>query len=366
MCAGLFCGCLISRRLWLSSRLYPLSPVLGFPALSSPWDGWFFWAALAVLALIPLARNPRPWIALFLAVAIVAALQDQSRWQPWFYQYLFMLAALGLSHERNPEAGLNTCRLILASAYIWSGLSKLNPRFLETVVPRLLEPLTKQSPGKLAYATAVAESMIGVALLFPRSRRVAVWCGVAMHLGILASIGPLGSRFNPVIWPWNVAMIAFLWLLFGRSENTAREILWSKSFVFQKAVLILFGLAPALGFFGLWDSYLSFSLYSGNLDSASIYLSDASYDRLPGDFGDWVYEEAPNLNRLSIRDWSLGELNVPAYPEPRIFRNLARHLCTETGSPADLRLVIEHKLTLLGGGGESVETCAGLAKYNRP
>ena len=69
-----------------------------------------------------------------------------------------------------------------------------------------------------------------------------------MHLFILIAIGPLGRNFNVVVWPWNLAMIAFLLILFFRrtDEPTLHDIVWGRGFVFQKVALILFGVMPAL------------------------------------------------------------------------------------------------------------------------
>jgi hypothetical protein len=36
----------------------------------------------------------------------------------------------------------NTCRLIVATTYFWSGLQKANAGFFEATYPRLVEPLT--------------------------------------------------------------------------------------------------------------------------------------------------------------------------------------------------------------------------------
>jgi hypothetical protein len=92
-------------------------------------------------------------------------------------------------------------------------------------------------------------------------------------------LGPLGRHFNAVIWPWNLAMIAFLLILFfGRNNQPAlRDIVWGQGFAFQKVVLIIFGVLPALSFFHLWDDYLSSALYTGNTNSGVIYLSDDAF-----------------------------------------------------------------------------------------
>ena len=74
-----------------------------------------------------------------------------------------------------------------------------------------------------------------------------------MHVFIPAAIGPLGRNYNTVVWPWNVAMVAFLLLLFFRpaDEPRARDIVWGSGFAFQKLVLVLFLAMPALHLFNL-------------------------------------------------------------------------------------------------------------------
>jgi hypothetical protein len=51
---------------------------------------------LALLGAIVIARRPRALILTFVGLLTVLALLDQTRWQPWVYQYLFMFGALGL------------------------------------------------------------------------------------------------------------------------------------------------------------------------------------------------------------------------------------------------------------------------------
>src|SRR5438309_10905600 len=45
-------GMIASRRLWLSSRDYPMLPVTSwFPSLPAPWDGWLLGMMLISLVL---------------------------------------------------------------------------------------------------------------------------------------------------------------------------------------------------------------------------------------------------------------------------------------------------------------------------
>jgi hypothetical protein len=186
-------------------------------------------------------------------------------------------------------------------------------------------------------------------------------------------IGPLGRGFNAVVWPWNFAMIAFLLILFlrrpafGRNEEPGpRDMIWGRAFAFQKIVLVLFGVMPVLSFFNLWDHYLSSALYSGNRNDGIVYMSDDVFDRLPDGIEDYVYEDGPNSNSLSLYDWSLGEMNVPAYPEVRIYKNVTSRICgyalSGSGDASGVELVVEGKFALADSDRRSVYDCSGVQR----
>ena len=85
------------------------------PPLDRPWL-----ILLPLLVAIVLARRPRGHIIAFVLARLLSYI-DQSRWQPWFYQFLFMLGALtpcpwGGQDTNKREATLNVCRLIVACA----------------------------------------------------------------------------------------------------------------------------------------------------------------------------------------------------------------------------------------------------------
>src|SRR5688572_8473665 len=83
----------------------------------------------------------------------VLASRDQMRWQPWFYQYAFMLAALGFCspdvHEEKRETLLNSYKLIVANIYFYSGLQKFNPAFVNDILPWMFQPIAKVLPPSL-------------------------------------------------------------------------------------------------------------------------------------------------------------------------------------------------------------------------
>ncbi len=370
MLLGLLAGLALSQKLWLSSRLYPLTPVFPFiRPYNPPADRVVFYAVIFLLALLCIAPK-RHFLIAALALLFLLAMQDQSRWQPWFYQYVLMLLVLAFAGDSREEALLNTCCMIVAATYFWSGLAKFNPHFINELFPALLEPLAGKRLAhdpivhSLGVTAAFIESATGAALLFPRVRVTALSCAIAMHLFIFISLGPLGHNFNGVVWPWNAAMIAFLFILFFRRTKPFgfREVVWGRNFLFQRIVFLLFGVMPALSFFGLWDQYLSSALYSGNRNSGVIYMTDAVYDRLPGELQNYVTDEGPNRNGLDINSWSYFELSVPSYPEIRIYRSVARKFCSYASDGAGIELRIEDKLTVISNNRQRVYRCADLQR----
>ena len=352
LCAAMLCGFMLSPRLWLTARTYPHAPVWdALPALPTPWDWLLLGLLLVTLGIIIGRDRPRPALLAFVTLAGLWSLWDQTRWQPWFYQYLFLFAALafGADPERR-QASLNACRLIIAGTYFWSGLQKANWTFAHEDFPWLMGPLLKQLPaswhefiGGHAWGAALAESVIGLGLLVWPLRPVAIVGALVMHLLILFNLGPWGHAWNTVIWPWNVAMMMFVVLLFTRTRPLKPwHILWPRRFPLARVTLLLFGIMPLFNFFDCWDSYLSAALYSGNTPDARIFINQEVLDRLPDDVRQHVYERQPSADdpepdcpyEVNVLSWSLAEMNVPPYPAERVFRALARRLAQWPASAA--------------------------------
>jgi hypothetical protein len=97
----------------------------------------------------------------------------------------------------------------------------------------------------------------------------------------LYSFGPLGLNWNSVVWPWNVVMIALILILFWNTDVTFADIVWRNKFVYQKVVLVLLGVLPALSFIGRWPSDLSLALYTDNLTEANVLISEPVKRELP-------------------------------------------------------------------------------------
>jgi hypothetical protein len=102
--AGLLAGFALSHTLWVGPRLYPLTPVLPSLTWFKPPIDWIVFSLL-IASLVALAIAPRRGIlAAAITLLLLVAVQDQSRWQRWFYQYALLLLALGTRNSKSSSA----------------------------------------------------------------------------------------------------------------------------------------------------------------------------------------------------------------------------------------------------------------------
>jgi hypothetical protein len=112
-------------------------------------------------------------------------------------------------------------------------------------------------------------------------------------------------------------------------------------------VVGLCGLLPALSFFGWWDSYFSFALYSANVARADLYVTQTFRDHLPGRLQTYV-DPVENFNPafqlpyvFEHPRWGAAEMHVPPLPEPRAFAVLFRRLAVYATNEGDCWMIVE-------------------------
>jgi hypothetical protein len=350
---ALGCCLVLSAKLWVSTRLFPLAPVShSLPAIRFPLDYVCFACLLALLLTISIAARPRKLVLAFVCLATALSLWDQNRWQPWFFQNVCILGALAFLAWRKPEAennraALNVCRLIIICGYFWSGLQKLNVNFVRqtwpemtSFLPHFWQSVVNGFPSWIIVIIPLTEIFIGIGLLTLRFRDAAVLLAITIHVLILSLL--IASGENTVVWPWNLAMILFAFMLFWQDKQTgAAEILFRKN-AFHALVVILFGALPALSFINLWDSYLSAALYSGNTRQAVIYVTPAVINLLPPTTCRHIWQSTEPFF-LDVNRWAFGELNVPVYPEARVYRTVAEEICRYAKNDSGVRLRIKSR-----------------------
>lgn len=371
---------LVSHRAWLSSgRDYPLVPVIdGLPQPPYPLDWLLLGAMAAALLGMSFARRPAPYLAVVLAVSGVWMVLDQTRWQPYLLTYLagtacLLLGELPSVRAAAPPLGWHMApfQLSLAATWAYSGLHKFNLLYVERQFPMLVGPLVTRlgvAQSQVArvmfwpgLASAALEAGLGLALLWPRTRRLAVVGLTLMHAFIMLLLGPLGHSINSVVWPWNAAVVAALWLLFwpraasdrfdgfvrgwwlrlrGRGGQPAPpplRLAWL-------AAIVFFALLPVLSFARMWDASLSFQMYAAKQQIVRIHYRPEQRATLPP--AALRGERGPG--EVDLHRWAMREMNIVPVLETRVVTRIGRQVARRAPD-ADVRVVIGGPPALLTG-----------------
>lgn len=314
VCAGFAAGIALSLPLWYSAaRLYPRAPIVR--GWSLPSYAELILVACLLGALAAVGIRPRP-IATVCALALVAVFTafDQSRLQPWVYEYSLLLGALGLARK---DTALKACRLIVVALYFWSAIQKMNVTFLMKTWPELTPtPLWNRA----GWIVPLAEIAVAIGLCIVPLRRPAIVAAVATHaviFGLLVSSGE-----NRVVWPWNIASALLAIVLFWPDRKRIAVPRDMPARVFVSAVWVL----PVLNFFGAWDAYLSFALYAGNTMQAVVLVPPESIAGLPEVIRRNTWQSSEPMF-VDLNRWSYDELAVPAYPARRVMTAIGMEVC---------------------------------------
>jgi hypothetical protein len=326
---------IIGWRMFTANRLFPTAPVFeSFDKLPVAVHVIIFLLSLLLIALAFFFPKNKFILAGLLIVEISSCLLDQNRWQPWEYQCIFIVFIFLVNRNRQ-AAIIPLFTFILVSTYFYSGCNKLNVGFLDNVWVQMMLRSFLKIPVTVArqpwlyycgYLLALFELVAGAALLFLKTRKTVAKSLILMHLFVLILLGPFGLNYNAIIWPWNIAMIGYLYIIFIRKNEYA----FSFKPIFQswnKLVFICWGILPMLGIFGYWDGFLSSSIYSGKSPRMVICIRDASKCRELKPFYNKNHAKVcDGGTSISLLTWSLSETNVVRNPELRVLKQIQKKL----------------------------------------
>lgn len=356
LCAATLSAMAVSPKLWIADRPYPTVPALdSLPTL--PQVPTVALSCLLVLSVLFVALHPAPSFASMAPPAIGTGLVlfDINRLQPCIYQYMLTFAALAWVNWSDPEsprsrAAWATAAFIVASIYFWSGTQKANMVFAKEVFPFLTHPLGTRLAGQLEpfwFVAPVFETSVGILLFLPRTRIWGLAGTVAMHAFLLVALGPFGQNTNSIVWPWNFWTMAMAFILFWGNDLGILSRAWTAPV--GKVIVVLVGILPALNYVDRWDGYLSMSYYSGRLLDGWIYLTARGVDQLPARYKlgspAWV-EESPGRFRLNVTRWANDRMNVPPYPEPRVYLSVVERLEQSGVGRAEISLRVRDRNAL--------------------
>jgi len=343
-------GFLLSPKLWINEgRFFPvIQPFEGIPVLPSPYDIILLSLFIALSVIWIFYDKRRVGIAA-IASLLAILVQDQMRWQPWVYLYLLMLVPFLTQSSKTGNKRLLFISLqwIVAGVYIWSGIHKLNSNFLDGTFSEMYKAagvrLDFQTWREAGYVIPILEISIGAALLTIKFRKIGIYAAFVTHVVILFYFSPIVQNQNSVIYPWNIAMIGFVFLLFwGLKENILISILKMRSSVLMTLMIFMVWVFPIINLFGYWDHYLSFSLYSNKPSEFYFAVEESEIHKIDKRFRKY-FAQIPGLQGgqiIEIEKWAYSDLNVPFYPEMRTFKKLSAIFC-ELGIDEDKLVFLE-------------------------
>lgn len=360
-----------TRLLWFgSAEVFPQVPLgswlIGSPAWCDAVAAGLMVASLGTLLLFYRGGIVTTIATLVFAGAFASAvLLNQHRLQVWAYEFCVLLLVMALVPSRKAVPCL---RLVVASIYLHSGLSKLDVTFLTTHGEALISVLTNAVGWDLAAAPLeirrvlvamlpVGEVLIAIGLLLPKTRLVAKWASVVMHLALLGILGPLGLGHKPGVLIWNLFFIGQNLLLFDSDRSASSGEMdsgkaWQRAFGYGLVAVVIF--LPFLEPFGLYDQWPAWAVYASRPERVRVYVAEDRVADLPAEIQQFVTEDdppadalerffagKPALKRLRIDHWSLEVLEAPLYPEDRFHIGVSLDLTKRYGLGEDIRVEID-------------------------
>lgn len=345
-------------QLWVPQTVFPQVPLFSWIISLPTWVDWLTLTAMVASSLCMLGMVFASWFlqrqdqgfcqtgqqicgGLFFSAYLISIAFDQHRIQPWAYQ--FAIGFLLLTFLKPPQA-VRLFRLFVISIYFYSALSKCDASFMQTLGPQLVKGLftgidvstaywSESTLTLIAASFPVAEFLIAVGLLIPRTRQWTLYAAVAMHVSLILAVGPWGLNHHGGVLIWNVYfilqdLILFSGLLrFARpAEISTSQTDFSLSFKHssgrEKGIMTIVWfvmLAPLLEPAGYFDHWPAWGLYASSHDRVTLLVDEEVKSQLPPTLQPFIDPPRPLSSwcRVRVDRWSLAELGAPVYPQAR-------------------------------------------------
>ncbi|WP_405604535.1 MauE/DoxX family redox-associated membrane protein [Polaribacter sp. Asnod1-A03] len=312
---------LYAPKLWVSTKNFPTVPLYNWlPVLQYPLD-YILAVGFFLIQVIYIFKN-KTWLGwTIILFYIFLALIDQNRLQPYFYQsFLTILAIEIFNKNTNPKKILYVIILIFFATYFWSGIQKINADFYVIWLRALNKHFSFLPQWFLVgftYAVPWLEAIMGVLLLFNKTRKFGVLFILLMHSIITFLLFYLGYGYNVV--PWNFQNILSVIILFWTLKTSSPFDFFLKYFNKQKLIMltftIIFPFANSIN--GFYDNLLSFHFFTADLKYYYIEINDELKEKLPKYMNEY-YRKNDNTTIVFCNEWAAKVNKVLFYPEDRV------------------------------------------------
>lgn len=226
--------------------------------------------------------------------------------------YFLILCLFTAILAKTREQFLFGLRMILAGMYIWTGIHKINPDFVELMPGFLQKRLFHEvvSNELLEWGVRLfpfAEIGVGVLCLLPFAKPRAV-AGILLHVGILALL--LLGGWNRSMLVWNLLLVlchVFMWK--DASRYSKNNLLRTSA----PAVLAL--VLPALFFVGAWPVFASWTMYSARVESHYVDIPEEVALNPPAAVRDYLYS-FEGTYYIGLTQWADSETGGAPCSEP--------------------------------------------------
>ncbi|MFL5753716.1 MAG: MauE/DoxX family redox-associated membrane protein [Bacteroidia bacterium] len=295
-------------------------------------------------------------IPLILSCLSLLFLLDINRFHPEFYIFscILLMANLYERKKASEENVLLAFRILISAVYIFAGLNKLNDCFFPNVYEPMMRPVKHMlSHGLYSFLMALSwlvplvEIAIGAALWMPRFKKVTWKLSLFFHGAIIILL--LIHNTNYPVFPWNLCMVTFVFILCRMEKQPSIRVLAEKNKLARTA-LFLFVLVPMSHFINVAGSYISFDVYSGKYGYTYLYVPADMYERLPAHLKvhTRLIDKDHADRKLYIDDWALKEIKVPIYYENRALKNYKKYFEQfSAGQPVQLIVMHDNKEQLV-------------------
>ncbi|MFT5327959.1 MAG: hypothetical protein ACI8P0_005865 [Planctomycetaceae bacterium] len=394
-------------RLWFAASDFPAVPFFSFLAPVSRTVDPILSGVLVVALLVDafLAANRvargRAFVrsvrieqgcnVTFIEMAVALILLNQHCLQPWMYHFLILTPLLWPQTSKSKltvdEVGSvestddlsddafsqNAILWFTASIYAWSAWSKLDAGFLQTHGPKFVGAIcdavgistrfwTDRTWAFAAATLPIGELIVAAALLFRKTRSVALCGSVLMHLVLILAVGPWGLNHNAGVLLWNGFFIVQNVVLLvavrqsGANAGLPSDECTTETSTTRKvrcarrrsaAVLILAGavLFPALRSVGCCDTWPAWAVYASSPARVLVQVREDFVDQLPESLTPYVEPRQINdgWSWLRIDLWSLNATGTPIYPEDRFQLGVARSVARNFNDYGHVRIIYEYE-----------------------
>lgn len=317
---GLILSFLMSMNLWCGERVFPSNPVITNFTLGAPLDYILVILSICCLICSLFLRKHRLFIFLSLAINIFLVLLDLNRLQAWFYVYNAILFVLMFYNGRVDDSGRYTyffiiIQLIIASVYIYNGISQFNSYFLQSDFYDVISPLENissqrqfeffMSAGKFVPYFVI---FIGLGLIIKPARYLAISAAWFFHLVLLILLFPSAKNTNYALWFMNLIFgILVLFLFSGKTQT--RYFNWL--LLFQKplfyVVMFAFWVVPIFNLANHWPYSPTTNFKYGNVQNRFVAIDENTFRKLPPYLKHFCSKNNNNYF-LKVSEWCRHEL----------------------------------------------------------